>query len=56
MTKEFTGAEKVLFKATFEFAINVEKLSESEAYERAMNKIIAKRALVKKIDKSGYKF
>ena len=49
MNVEFTGAEKVLFKATYEFAINIEKLSHDEATEKAMNKILSKRALVKKI-------
>jgi hypothetical protein len=49
MNVEFTGAEKVLFKATYEFAINIEKLSHDEATEKAMNKIIMKRALAKKI-------
>jgi hypothetical protein len=56
MKIELTGAEKVLFKATFEFATKALKVSEAEATEMAMNKIISKRALVKKIDKSGYKF
>ena len=56
MQKEFTGAEKVLFKATYQFAIEVLKVSEAEANKMAMNKIISKRALVKKIDKSGFKF
>jgi hypothetical protein len=49
MNVEFTGAEKVLFKATYEFAINIEKLSHDEATEKAMNKIIMKRALAKKV-------
>jgi len=49
MNVEFTGAEKVLFKATYEFAINIEKLSHDETIEKAMNKILSKRALAKKI-------
>ena len=49
MKTEFTGAEKVLFKATFEFAINTLKLSEDEATEKAMNKILSVRAMSKKI-------
>lgn len=49
MNIEFTGAERVLFNATYEFAVNVEKLSEIEAREKAMNKVIAKRAMVKKL-------
>jgi|688.fasta_scaffold677806_1 hypothetical protein len=56
MQIEFTGAEKVLFKSTYQFAIKVLKVSEAEANEMAMNKIISKRALSKKIAKSGYKF
>lgn len=49
MNIEFTGAEKVLFKATYEFAINVLKLSEEDAVEKAMNKVIMKRAMAKKL-------
>jgi hypothetical protein len=56
MSIKFTNAETVLFKATFQFAINVEKLTESEATEKAMNKVISKRALAKKIAKSECKF
>lgn len=56
MNKEFTGAERVLFKATYEFAINVEKLSKEEATEKAMNKIIMKRALGKQLAKEGFKY
>jgi hypothetical protein len=56
MKKEFTGAERVLFKMTYEFAINVEKLSEEEAIEKAMNKIIQKRALGTQLAKEGFKY
>ena len=49
MKIEFTSAERVLFKATFEFAVNVEKLSDSEAKEKAMNKILKKRAMASKM-------
>lgn len=49
MNIEFTGTERVLYNVTYEFAINVEKLSEKEAREKAMNKIIKTRALGKKI-------
>lgn len=49
MKIEFTSAERVLFKAAFEFALTVEKLPESEAREKAMNKVLAKRALSKTI-------
>jgi hypothetical protein len=56
MQKELTGAEKVLFKATYQFAIDVLKLSEAEANEMAMNKIISKRALSKKMAREGFRF
>ena len=49
MNIEFTGAEKVLFKATYEFAINVEKLSHEDATEKAMNKVIMRRAMAKEL-------
>ena len=54
MQVQFTGAEKVLFKATYEFALNVEKLTEAEATEKAMNKILSKRALATKVKRSEY--
>jgi len=50
MNVEFTNAEKVLFKTTYDFAIKYEKLSHDEATEKAMNKVIMKRALVKKLN------
>jgi hypothetical protein len=56
MNKEFTGAEKVLFKMTYEFAINVEKLTEDEATEKAMNKIIQKRMLGDKLAKEKFTY
>jgi uncharacterized protein (DUF2344 family) len=49
MKLEFTNAEKVLFKATYDFAIKYEKLSEADATEKAMNKILSKRALATKL-------
>ena len=54
MQAQFTGVEKVLFKATYEFALNVEKLTEAEATEKAMNKILSKRALATKVKRSEY--
>ena len=51
MNIKFTGAEAVIYKATYQFAINVEKLSEADATEKAMNKILAKRALATKVSK-----
>ena len=54
MNIEFTGAERVLFKATYEFAINAEKLSEADATEKAMNKILSKRAMSNKLRRSEY--
>jgi FPC/CPF motif-containing protein YcgG len=56
MNKEFTGAEKVLFKMTYEFAVNVEKLTEDEATEKAMNKIIQKRMLGDKLAKEKFTY
>jgi hypothetical protein len=56
MQKELTGAEKVLFKATYQFAIDVLKLSEAEANEKAMAKIASTRSLSKKMSKSGFRF
>ena len=54
MQVQFTGAERVLFKATYEFALNVEKLTEEQATEKAMNKILSKRALAIKVKRSEY--
>jgi hypothetical protein len=56
MNVKFTGAEKVLFKMTYEFAINVEKLSEEDAIEKAINKVIMKRALGKQLKKEGFTY
>jgi hypothetical protein len=56
MNKEFTGAEKVLFKMTYEFAINVEKLPEDWAIEKAMNKILQKRMMGDKLAKKGFTY
>lgn len=53
MNIKFTSAETVLFKATFQFAINVEKLSEADATEKAMNKVLSKRAFATKLSKKG---
>ena len=49
MNVEFTSVERVLFKTTYDFAINIEKLSHEEATERAMNKVLSVRALGKKV-------
>ena len=54
MTTTFTGAEKVLFKATYQFAIDMLKLTEAEATEKAMDKILSTRALSKKVKRSEY--
>lgn len=37
--------EEILFNVTYEFATTVEKLSHEEATKKAMDKVIAKRAL-----------
>ena len=54
MQVQFTGAERVLFKMAYEFALNVEKLSDADATEKAMNKILSKRALSTKVKRSEY--
>lgn len=54
MEVQFTGAEKVLYKVTYAFALNHEKLTEEQARERAMNKILSKRALSTKVKRSEY--
>lgn len=50
MNVNFTGPERVLYKITFEHALNVEKLTHQQAQEKAMAKILNKRALVKKLN------
>ena len=49
MKIEMTGSEKVLFKATLKFAMEELKLSEAEATEKAMAKIMSTRAMAKKL-------
>lgn len=49
MQTNFTGAERVLFRATYEFAINIEKLTEQQAREKATNKVLSKRAMAKQL-------
>ena len=53
MTIEFTSQERVLYRMQYEFAINVQKLTEAEAREQAMNKILNVRATGKKLRKLG---
>jgi hypothetical protein len=48
MKTTFTSTERVLFNANFNFWIQ-NGLSETEANERAMNKIIQTRSLSKKL-------
>ena len=45
-----TGAERALFAATLEFALHVAKMPEAEAREAAVNKILSKRSLVKRLN------
>ncbi len=48
MTQQtLTGAEKVLWKAEYNFAIEILKMSDREAREKADLKIVNKRKLVK---------
>lgn len=44
---ELSVVEKVLFNVTYEFATTVEKLSREEATKKAMDKVIAKRAMAR---------
>lgn len=54
MNIEFNGPERVLYKMAYEFAINVEKLTEAEARQRGMDKVIAKRAMSNKLKRTEY--
>ena len=44
-----TGAERALYAATLEFALHVVKMSEAEAREAAVNKILKTRSLTKRL-------
>ena len=46
----FNSVEKALFKASFDFAIKYEKLSQPEAEERGIEKVMKKRAMAKNLD------
>ena len=54
MNIEFTGSERVLFNMAYEFAINVEKLTEAEARQRGMDKVLSKRSMSNKLRRSEY--
>ena len=54
MPIEFNGPERVLYKMAYEFAINVEKLTEAEARQRGMDKVIAKRSMSNKLKRTEY--
>jgi hypothetical protein len=45
----FNSVEKVLFKATVDFAMTYEKLTLSEAEERGIEKVMQKRSMAKNI-------
>jgi hypothetical protein len=51
MNVEYTGAERVLFRMAYDFAINVERLSEAEAQQRGRDKVLAKRSLRNKVSR-----
>lgn len=51
MNVEFTSAERVLFRMAYEFALNVERLTDAEAKQRGMDKVLAKRALRNKVSR-----
>ena len=46
---QLTGAEKAIYKGTYDFAIRYEKLSPAEATQKAEQKIIQKRGMASKI-------
>lgn len=50
---EFTGAERVLFRAEFEFAHTVCGLDCREANQRAYDKVMRKRALAQDLHSKG---
>jgi len=47
MLENLSGPEKVLYKSTYDFSINVLKVSSTEAQENAMQKVLSKRAMAK---------
>ena len=47
--QQLSGPEKVLYKATYQFALQQLQLSEDEAKQAAEEKILRKRALAKTI-------
>jgi hypothetical protein len=51
MKVEFTSAERVLFNATVNFAMEYEKLNINQAREKGMNKVLSKRALAKRVSR-----
>ena len=51
---EMTGAEQVLYKVQYKFACDVLELSEPEAREMAMQKIIKTRTLGKQLKRTEY--
>ena len=46
---KLTGTEKLLYNATVEFALSIERVSATEANQRAYDKIMASRALRNKV-------
>ena len=51
MKVEFTSPEKVLYRTTYEFAVEVLKVSEQEARDMAMHKVLNKRAMARQVSK-----
>ena len=45
-----TGAERVLYAATLEFALHVAKMPQAEAEEAAVNKILKSRSMRKRLN------
>ena len=47
---KLTGAEQVLYRSTYQFAINTLGLTPAEAVAKALDKVHSKRALGKRKD------
>lgn len=43
------GVERVLYAASYNFALNVQKLTEEEAVQAGINKVLSKRKLGNRI-------
>jgi hypothetical protein len=48
-TITMNGVERVLYAASYNFALNVQKLTEEEAVQAGINKVLSKRKLGNRI-------